>query len=333
MTDRSSQPPRDHGGNLDAAIHRYGGARADWLDLSTGINPVAYPVGQVSADAWQALPRASDMQTLCAAAARAYRTSAPIAAFAGAQGAIQAIPHLAAPGAAHILTPTYNEHAGALRDAGWDVREHGDLQGLAGADLAVVVNPNNPDGRAHDPAFLMELSSEVGLLVVDESFADPEPDLSLAPSLRASDNVVILRSFGKFYGLAGMRLGFAIGSASRIARLRALAGPWPVSGPAMEIARAAFADSHWQMQTVARLGRDAVRLDALAAVAGWRLVGGTPLFRTYATPDARAAQERLAEARIWTRIFPYDATWMRLGLPGDATGWQRLEAALRGING
>lgn len=320
---------RDHGGNLDAAMRRHGGDAARWVDLSTGINPLPYPVPDLSARAFAALPTQSDMEALRVAAATCYATRAHVTPMAGAQAAIQAVPHLAPRGVARVLMPTYNEHAAALRACGWTVEEVGTLDALPRADCAVVVNPNNPDGARHDPARLTALAGQVGLLVVDESFADADPDLSLAPMLdRAPDTVIVLRSFGKFYGLAGLRLGFALSGATLAARMADLAGPWPVSGPAIEVARRALGDSDWHRQTVARLVRDAGRLDALAARAGWTLVGGTPLFRTYATPDATTAQEHLARHHIWSRVFPYSRHWVRLGLAGSPEDWDRIGAAL-----
>lgn len=321
---------RDHGGNLDAARRRFGGDGADWLDLSTGINPVPYPMPDLPARAWTALPTRDDMAALGTAAAACYGTRAEVVPLAGAQGAIQAVPYLDARGAARVLGPTYNEHAAALRHAGWTVQEVSTPEALAGADLAVVVNPNNPCGRRHAPEALLALVRHVGCLVVDESFADPEPGLSLAPLLEGVGNVVVLRSFGKFYGLAGLRLGFALCDGKLAGRLREMAGPWPVSGPAIAAGRAALADTGWQAATCARLGRDAARLDAMAAAAGWRLIGGTPLFRSYHVADAAAAQQSLARARIWSRIFPWSPTWIRLGLPGTEADWTRLEAALGG---
>ena len=137
----------------------------------------------------------------------------------------------------------------------------------------------------------------------------------------------MLRSFGKFYGLPGLRLGFALGPPSEIEALAALAGPWPVSGPALALGAAALADTAWAAATRARLAAEAPRLDALAARAGWGLVGGTDLFRTYDTPDAALARDRLAHHRIWSRAFPWSPRWLRLGLPGDAGEWRRLAAA------
>jgi cobalamin biosynthetic protein CobC len=238
------------------------------------------------------------------------------------------IPRLSAPARARILTPTYNEHGAAFRNAGWQVDEVATLAALEGADLAVVVNPNNPDGRKHAPEDLLRLTTRVGRLVVDESFADARPDLSLAPKA-GQGRLVVLRSFGKFYGLAGVRLGFILGSEADVATLAEMAGPWPVSGPAIAIGTAALSDRSWAEATVARLRADAARLDRLAQSAKWKCVGGTDLFRLYDTPNALAAREKLVQHQIWTRMFPYSDRWLRLGLPGQPTEWDRLAAALR----
>ncbi|WP_234050413.1 MULTISPECIES: threonine-phosphate decarboxylase CobD [unclassified Xanthobacter] len=318
---------RDHGGDMDRAQAQYGAG--DWLDLSTGINPCPYPVPALPPHAWAALPAASEIAALEAVAQAAYRTQAHVVALSGAQAAIQLVPRLVPPGRARVLGPTYNEHAAALDTMGWAVDTTGDVAGLPGADLAVVVNPNNPDGRRLMPEALSALAGQVSLLVVDESFGDAEPALSLLPELGPqTDNVVVLRSFGKFYGLAGVRLGFAVTGSTLAVRLRGLAGPWAVNGPAIAIGRAALADADWRADTIRRLVADARRLDGFAAACGWRLVGGTELFRTYETGDAARVRDRLARDHIWSRAFPWSQGWLRLGLPGTAAGWQRLEAAL-----
>lgn len=308
---------------------RFGGAPEAWIDLSTGINPRPYPVPDIAARSWAALPTKSDLSALAGAAAQAFDTEAAIVPLAGAQGAIQLLPRLGPTGTARVLTPTYNEHAASLRSAGWSVDEVGDIDALRGADLAVVVNPNNPDGRRFDPETLRALAGAVGQLVVDESFCDPYPEMSLTCGLSRSDgNITVLRSFGKFYGLAGLRLGFAIGNDATIAALSEMAGPWAVSGAAVQIGIAAYANTAWQAATTARLNCDAARLDALAARAGWPLVGGTNLFRLYDTPDAAHAQQALARHHIWTRKFPYSKTWLRIGLTDGDNNWQRLAKAM-----
>ncbi|MER5171433.1 threonine-phosphate decarboxylase CobD [Thioclava kandeliae] len=324
---------RDHGGNLDWAMAEYGrtGGQGEWVDLSTGINRVPYPVGTLPPAAYTDLPTGASMAALLAVARQSYgMTGGGIAALAGAQAAIQMLPMLLdGPRKARVLSPTYNEHAACLRQAGWQVEEVRHLHDLEGARLAVVVNPNNPDGQCHSPEVLMALRGRVGTLVVDESFADPRPDLSLAGQVGEED-LFVLRSFGKFYGLAGLRLGFALGAEARIARLREMAGPWPVCGAGLAIGTRALADRDWQSTTIARLVQDMGRMDALAAQAGWDLMGGTELFRLYATPDAVRAQSRLARAHIWSRIFPWHPRWIRLGLPGNETEWARLAHALTG---
>jgi cobalamin biosynthesis protein CobC len=318
---------QDHGGNLDIAVRRFGGRTEDWIDLSTGINRRAYPIGALAPRDFATLPSRSDIEALHEAARQAYATSAPVLALSGAQAAIQLLPRLAPPGRARILGPTYNEYTPVLSAAGWHVEEVGDLDALAGADLAVVVNPNNPDGRRHDAIALHAQRLLVNRLVIDESFVDAVPDLSLA-SEAGREGFLILRSFGKFYGLAGLRLGFVLGPAADVATLAAMAGPWPVSGPAIAIGMRALLDRDWASATRTRLARDTLRLDAMADAVGWRLIGGTPLFRLYDVGDAVAAQERLARAKIWSRIFGGKPRWLRLGLPGEESEWTRLAAAL-----
>lgn len=323
----NEQEMREHGGNLDLAQRRFGGRAEDWIDLSTGINRRPYPVGDIAPHHWTALPSRAEIEALHDAAREAYATAAPIVALAGAQAAIQLLPRLVPSGRARILAPTYNEYAAVLSAAGWDVAEVSSLEALAGADLAIVVNPNNPDGRRYDKSELLALLPRTGRLVIDESFADAVPDLSLAPEA-GRPGLLILRSFGKFYGLAGLRLGFAIGGDADIAALSALGGPWPISGAAIAVGSRALLDRDWATATTMRLAQDSLRLDEIVTRQAWQLLGGTPLFRLYDVGDALAAQERLARAQIWSRVFTQHPTWLRLGLPGDEIEWTRLVAAL-----
>lgn len=305
-------PKRDHGGGLDAAVAEYGGTRADWIDLSTGINPVPYPVPQITPEAWTALPDSAAQEALVAAARAFWNVpnDAAVSAAPGASALIARIPALAPPGQVQIATRTYNEHAAAFDAMGWT---QGDTP-----QARVVVHPNNPDGALWD-------GNRAPLTVVDESFCDVMPDQSQIA--RATEpGLLILKSFGKFWGLAGLRLGFVIGDPGLIDRLAQMLGPWPVSGPALDIATRALRDPDWADATRRRLTQDAARLDALFAPHS-ACVGGTDLFRLYDTDDAAAWQARLAHHHIWTRIFPYSKTWLRVGLP-HPDHWARLEAAL-----
>ena len=315
---------RDHGGDIDSAARRFG--RGDWIDLSTGINRRPYPAAAPGPHAMTALPTGADMARLLAAASD--RFGCPrhdLLALAGASAAIQILPRVLNGQRAAVLSPSYNEHAASLRAAGWQVAEPHDPEALSGADLAVIVNPNNPDGREYAPAQIARIAAGVGHLLVDESFADPRPDLSVARARPA--NVTVLRSFGKFWGLAGLRLGFAIAAPDLLARMAEHAGPWAVSGPALEIGAAALADGAWAANTVIWLAEAALHLDQIVTAQGWRLEGGTHLFRLYHTPDAGAAQDMLARAGIWSRRFPWHPHWLRLGIPGNRDEFQRVEAA------
>lgn len=318
---------RDHGGNIAEATARFGGRAADWLDLSTGINPVPYPVADIPAEAWTRLPEPAAFSAAEAAARAAYRVpaAAAVVAGAGASALIQALPRLLPAGTVAIPGPTYNEHAAAFRAAGWRVVERPG----PGTSAAVIVNPNNPDGRRWEPGEIALMAEALSLLVVDESFMDPTPALSAVPQA-GRGALLVLRSFGKFYGLAGARLGFAVTAPDKARQLTALLGPWAVSGPALALGARALADRDWADATRARLADDCARLVALGTAAGWQVVGEAGLFATFETDDAAEAQARLAHAQIWSRTFPWSERWLRLGLPGDAAGWRRLEQALGG---
>lgn len=308
-------PPRDHGGGLDAAIATYGGLRADWLDLSTGINPVPYPMPAVPSAAWTDLPDRAATATLIDRA-RAYwniPAEAAVLAVPGASSAIARLPRLCKAGRVAIPGPTYNEHGAAFRAAGWTLDDDGD-------DGIVAVHPNNPDGLTWT---MDQLTAP--FRVIDESFCDVMPDASLI-SLSTRPGTIILKSFGKFWGLAGLRLGFAIGDPDLIAALAEMLGPWPVSGPALTIGAEALADPQWSDETRARLDADAARLDALLTTQGTVVKGGTSLFRLYQVDDAAAAQAHLAKHKIWSRTFPYAKDWLRLGLP-HPDRWNQLEGA------
>lgn len=311
----------DHGGGIDSAAARWGGTRADWLDLSTGINPVPYPLPDLPPDAWTALPDAAAARGL-EDAARAFWMVPEGAAFLatnGASAAIAMLPRLLPAARVRIDAPTYNEHARAFRAAGWALTE-------GPAEAMVAVHPNNPDGRL----WRADQIAAPTLAIIDESFGEVAPGQSLI-ALATRPGTVVLKSFGKFWGLAGLRLGFAMGDPALIQALATRLGPWPVSGPALAIATAALSDGGWTAATRRRLADDAARLDALVTARGASLVGGTGLFRLFDTGDAQAWQEGLARHRILGRVFPWSSRWLRLGLPGREEDWQRLATALNEV--
>jgi cobalamin biosynthesis protein CobC len=324
-----------HGGALEVARRLAPGAPEPWIDLSTGINPHAYPLADLEPEAWSRLPESGALARLEAAAAQRYGVDpACTVAGPGSQALIQVLSRILPHGAIGALGPTYNGFASAFAAAGAQVIEAERLEDMGALDVEIVVNPNNPDGHITSRLALLDLHARLawreGVMIVDEAFADFGAESeSLAPILPAS-RAVVLRSFGKAYGLAGLRLGFALASPDIISSLRAALGPWPVSGPAIAIGARALSDSDWLEATRARLNKEAARLDALLHSAGWRIVGGTHLYRLAAHANARGAFEQLLRKGILTRPFAKPADWLRFGIPGDQSAWERLAAALRG---
>ncbi len=321
--------PLFHGGDLTAARVLFPDAPEPWIDLSTGINPHPYPVPPLPPEAFTRLPGRDALDRLLRAAATRYGAPSPahVVAAPGTQSLLPTLARGIGPGIARVLSPTYAEHARAAGLAGHTVEEVGRLEDLAGAHLAVVVNPNNPDGRLHSASALLDVARTVGLLVVDEAFLDTGGEA--VDALVDDAPIVVLRSFGKFYGLAGVRLGFAVCAPDRAEGLRAVLGPWAVSGVALEIGAVALEDTAWAAATRARLQADAARLDTLLTGAGLAVVGGTPLFRLATTPDAVCLYAHLARHGILTRPFPTQPDRLRFGLPGDEAAWERLSAALK----
>jgi cobalamin biosynthetic protein CobC len=324
-----------HGGNLQRAIARFGGAASDWIDLSTGINPHAYPAPPIASDAWHRLP---EPDPVLIDAACAYYGAPTLLPVAGTQAAIQALPRLRPRGRVVVQSPTYAEHAARWRDAGHEVIVCAptEIDGcLDTCDVLVVCNPNNPTGHRVQPEVLLRwadrLAARGAWLVVDEAFGDTEPDLSVAGHV-GRPGLIVFRSIGKFFGLAGLRLGFVGGETALLARLADQLGPWSISGPAQVVGRTALADRAWQHDMRSRLAADGARLCALLARHGVAS-HGTDLFQwwTAAAPDA--LHEHLARQRIWTRLFPDAARGLRLGLPAAESDWARLDAALAGFQG
>lgn len=318
----------EHGGKLRDAAQRYG--QHDWLDLSTGINPHHYPAPSLAQNAWHRLPE--DDPLLAEAAQRYYRAPRMLPV-AGTQAAIQALPRLRRPSQVAIAAPSYAEHAHH-----WSQHGHAACEvpydaldaAVALNDVVVICNPNNPTGARVPREDLLRwaemLNVRGGWLVVDEAFADTDNTNSIAPE-SARDGIIVLRSIGKFFGLAGLRLGFVAAAPALLDSLAQLIGPWSVSGPAQQIGRAALEDERWQRDMRSNLAGAGDRLRVLLRQHGIE-ANGTDLFQWWSEPHAEAFHEHMARRGIWVRLFRQAARGIRLGLPPDEAGWLRLEAAL-----
>lgn len=324
----------EHGGRLRAAALRYGIVLADWLDLSTGIAPYGWPLPAIPASAWARLPEQQDGLEI---AARDYYGVANLLPVAGSQAAIQALPRLRRNATVGIVSPAYAEHAAAWQREGHkllEISEGAIERALERLDVLLLVNPNNPTGRRIEPQRLLawhaRLAESGGWLVVDEAFIDCTPEHSLA-AFSDRPGLIILRSFGKFFAMAGIRLGFVLAQPSVLEQLAELLGPWAIGGPTRVVATALLQDLPGQQLQRQRLLADGERLTDLLAKHGLRPTGGCALFQFCCMPKAADLHEFLASQGVLARLFETSSS-LRFGLPADEAGWQRLHQALRAFN-
>lgn len=322
----------EHGGGLRKAAAHYNIPLENWLDLSTGINPAGWPVPPLSADSWQRLPEENDGLE---AAAAAYYGNANLLAVAGSQAAIHWLPALLPRAMVACISPIYSEHPQAWQRAGHKVRflQNAMLpRALAVATPYVLLcNPNNPTADRHPREIAIDAAQQLkkrgGWLIIDEAFMDPTPAESLTPLAGTDEapNLIVLRSIGKFFGLAGARVGFVFAAPDILNRMNEAMGPWTVSGPAREVTRLALQDTAWQAAARPRLIAAGERLHQLLAPLGE--VKSTALFATLTSARSAELHEALARQGILTRHYDQQPL-LRFGLPGDEAGWQRLSDAL-----
>lgn len=321
----------EHGGRIRQAAQRYGIPPADWLDLSTGINPVGWPVPAAPGACWRNLPEDGDGLEQ---AARDYYGCIDLLVTAGSQAAIQALPRLRPPCRVGLLAPSYAEHALAWTQGGHEVATFAPDEidaALDHLDVLLLVNPNNPTGNYFTAATLhvwqQRLAARGGWLVVDEAFMDATPQHSLA-ARTGIEGLVVLRSLGKFFGLAGARVGFVLAWPALLVRLAEALGPWTLANPSRWVAQQALQDVSWQLDAQQRQALGSQRLAGLLAHYELAPSGGTALFQWLESGRAAAIQDALAQQGIWVRRFDAPAS-LRFGLPGTEADWQRLETALR----
>ena len=328
----------EHGGRLHRAAQDYGIPFDEWIDLSTGINPREYPIPPINPACWNCLPEDDDALE---AAVAAYYGNEQLLVLCGSQAAIQTLPALFKPGAVACISPMYEEHPHAWQRHGHKLRRLPNLtRALAASSTPIILlcNPNNPTGVSPPGNDLLDAAAQLqkrgGWLIVDEAFADhaPENCIVLLAGTPEMPNLIVLRSLGKFFGLAGARVGGLFGAEDIHNRMRELLGPWPVSNPSCVVARHALSDAVWQLDARSQLVADSLRLSALLAPLGD--ITRTALFCTLKLTDDEtmteslyALFEHLARHAILTRRFDQHGR-LRFGLPENESEWQRLTQAI-----
>lgn len=320
-----------HGGRLSDAQRAFPGTEMPWLDLSTGINPEPWPGTNTLTFDWERLPDEAALHALEAAAAACFGArSQQVLALPGTEFGLRGLASLALPAPFRHVWPGYRTHAEALPRSEAIAFETAAKQAARGGTI-MLANPSNPDGRLVPPADLLALAHRLaeagGWLVIDEAFVDAHSGHSIVPLLDGTEPVIVTRSFGKFFGLAGVRLGFAVGPTETIARWRDALGNWPLSAAAIGIGSAAYADGEWIAATRSALFDRAAAMDRVLRRHGLEPIGACPQFRLMEC-DAAELFERLARAGILTRPFDYNPRWLRLGVPAQPDDLDRLDRAL-----
>ena len=337
-----------HGGNLDFAIKRYNIPKEQWIDLSTGISPWAYPITDLPDNVWQELPPSNN--ELITIAATYYGVNpGSITATPGSQLAIRLIPQLFEPANVAIPSLGYKEHA-----ISWQTANHQTINYNNTTELielisnklvqhVVLINPNNPSGEKIDLDTLKKIIPQVdGACIIDEAFVDfyDTDEINSATKLlcqNESDNLIILRSVGKFFGLAGIRLGFAIGSHPELLTLRALLDPWSISHVSQTIGIQALQDSPWQQQQRNKIKQqqDAFQIvldDLLNSHLKHFSMTETGLFNSVFAEKSKLKElhHQLAKQAIWTRLGNKNdqPSWLRFGLTKDIAEFEKRTHSL-----
>lgn len=333
MTEQTAAPIA-HGGALSEAIAKYGGTASEWLDLSTGISPFSLPLPEIPMESWRRLPEQSEVRRVCELAMRHYGGSVVPIAVPGTQAAIQLLPFLT-PNASEvaIVSPTYGEYERAYRRMDMTVDPIDALDGatVTRASVAVLANPNNPDGREtpRDDIFGFVRAQRHRLVIIDEAFADMRQDLTMVGAAGMEPNLVVMRSFGKFFGLAGLRLGFVFAEPALAKILSDRLGPWAVSGPALAIAAHAFSRLDLINELRNKLDKAHAMTRSALKMASARIVGETALFFYCDVGDGAAVRDLLASHKLLVRAFDHSPSRIRIGLVPDELSAVRLRETLR----
>lgn len=315
-----------HGGGVKAARAHFGGT--DWIDLSTGINPHPWPHADTTPVNWRDLPCEHALRELEATAAQHFGAAPDnVCAVPGTEVGLRIVGEFLPAPVCHV-SPTYRTHAEMAACSRAVSREE-----LAAHQTGTLIlaHPNNPEGYLAETQGVLDRvkpANGTAWVALDEAFTDCDPARSMAQAVDDATRLIVFRSFGKFFGLAGLRLGFVIAPSAIVQRLRAKLGAWPVSAAAIAIGTAAYRDRQWVQHMREKLDNDARQVDLMLRSMGYTVSGECPLFRLIDCADGHALFHHLARQQILTRPFDGQPRWLRIGLPENAQALDRLARAL-----
>lgn len=279
-----------HGGNVYAAARRLGRTVDQLIDFSASINPLGPAPGAV-----QAIRRARSLEhypdpdcwALRQALASHWRCSSnQIVIGNGSTELIHLLPEALQLRHLLVIGPTFSEYAHAMERFGGRVSmvlaERADgyapplaraieamrvnkakPKGAAPIDAVVLCNPNSPTGQACSVQEVKHLARIVQRrrirLILDETFADYCEERSILPMTNKIENAIVLRSFTKFFGLPGLRIGYLVTKADIAQRIRARQLPWSVNALAQEAALAALSDGRHARRSRSFMVRERAR--------------------------------------------------------------------------
>jgi cobalamin biosynthetic protein CobC len=336
-----------HGGQLNNVAKLFKRPLNEWLDLSTGISPISYPIPSIPQIIWQQLPQTSN--GLIEAAKRYYGTG-NIITTSGSQAVIARLPSLylnytkRLPNKIDVWLPVvgYKEHERSWHDAGFNIKRYQNLPTFKDLKLnaiVVVINPNNPTGELHQQhtlkALLKTVESLSGWLIIDEAFMDVITPNQTLIDLSTNKHLFVLRSIGKFFGLAGIRIGFLSAHSMWLLKLQQLSSPWEVNGPAQFIAEQALKDHTWQSAQRKTLIALSIKLEMLLTETFADStnnclknieVSGCGLFKTLVHPQATEIYQKFCHQGLYVRLCDENNA-LRFGIP-DQKQYKTLEKLL-----
>lgn len=316
----------NHGGRLNRAVKKFNIPIENWIDLSTGINPNHWPIPNIPDKCFTRLPEDDDGLV---EAARKYYQADNLLPVAGSQSVIQLLPLLREKSKVAVPDIGYAEHAHQWQTAGHEIifYKTSNLDNIVNdVDVLIIINPNNPTGEIVTQKQLLAwhkiLQSKQGWLIVDEAFADAEEIPSIV-NMSHQSGLIVLRSIGKFFGMAGVRSGFVFAEKNLLKEINEKLGPWVLTGVSRYVTTMALLDNEWILNSKQALNQTSDSMHDLILGCSGVTPSGTKLFKTIVHVQAEEIFELFAMQGVLVRLLD-NKKGIRFGMPGDGD-WEKVQ--------